>query len=204
MKKLMVLFAALLLAAPILAHEGHDHDEAAEAKVAAAGSALATDAKALGQATGAAAAAVGAQAAEKVEAETEPLKLLQAGLHSHLHNKIVHFTLALGVIGALFYLLSLKWPHFLASARLLLALGLAAGAASIPTGAAQADEFAKGRLHDTLELHALLGKVSLGLSLLLLILTFLPKSRKFAWLVAVAAALLVMVAGGLGGVLATS
>jgi uncharacterized membrane protein len=203
MTKLLITMAALLLAVPLLAHH---EDEAAEAKakLAQAGAAVASDAKALGQATGQAAVAVAGQAAEAVETETAPLKLLQAHLTSHMHNKIVHFTLALGVVGALFYLLSLRWPQYLPSARLLLALGLLAGLASIPTGAAQADEFWKGRLHDTVVLHALLGKVSQGLFFLLLVLSYFPKSRKFAWLVALAGIAVILVAGGLGGILATS
>lgn len=208
MKKLMILTAALLLTAPLLAH--HDGDEAKEAaqdaghQVQAAGSALAKDAQALGQAAGQAATQAVDQAKNQVVEQAQPLVLLREGATQHMHNKIVHFTLALGVVGALFYLMSLWKPEYLKSTRILLALSCAAGALSIPTGEAQGREFETGRLHATLEMHETLGKVSLALFVALLVLSFLPSTRKWAWIVALAAALTVMVAGGLGGILATS
>ena len=82
---------------------------------------------------------------ESREAETksppEPMRskeeIMRETMPEHMHNKIVHFPLALGFAGALFLLLSFKWPQYRSGARLLLLLAALAAIAAFFTGRAQ-------------------------------------------------------------------
>ncbi|HET7292470.1 MAG TPA: hypothetical protein VFM88_08600, partial [Vicinamibacteria bacterium] len=62
-------------------------------------------------------------ATEESRPAPAPLEIdARDALSHHLHNKIVHFPIALGIAGAVLLLLSYRWPQFGPGARALLVL----------------------------------------------------------------------------------
>jgi uncharacterized membrane protein len=212
---LSILFG-LAATLPAHSHEAKEAVAKAEAavkkgvdKVQATGAAVAKDAKAMAKGVENAAAAAGEALGDgkaKGEAiiQTLPLDALKASAPSHLHNKIVHFPIALGFFGAIFLLLSYRWAAYLWPSRVLLGVAALTAAVALPTGEAMEEAIEGSSLMQVLEWHETFGKVSLGLLLTLLLLSFLPSTRKWSWVVVLAALFALGVAGGLGGVLAHS
>lgn len=224
MKKLFLVLAAIT--GTLSSHEGVEHAKmaAAEAKaavvatakdakdaVAKTGAKAVDSAKAAGQAAGAAvknaaeAAKEGAQAASgEAVVMVQPFEVLKAGATKHLHNKLVHFPIALGLFGALFLLLSYRYPSYKWPARVLLFFGGAFGIAAMFTGEAQSAEFDGTSLAQVLEYHEDIARNCVILMWGALVLSFFEITRKFFWLYALVLAAGLILAGGLGGVLATS
>jgi uncharacterized membrane protein len=125
-------------------------------------------------------------------------------LFSHMHNKLVHFPVALGVVAALMILLNYRWPEFQISVRLLLFLAALGAAAAYITGRNQAEEFVTGPYSGILETHRLLGTTTLVLLWLGAVLSFIPWARKIMWVVALLLAFVVMATGFFGGILAAA
>ena len=213
MKKLFLVLAAL--ASTLSAHEGVEHAKIAAAEAKEAVAVTAKSAKDAAAKTAAKAvestkeavndAKEGAQkAAGEAVVMIQPFEVLKAHAGKHLHNKIVHFPLALGIFGALFLLLSFRYPSFKWPARTLLFVAGLAGIAAIFTGGAQAAEFEGTSLAQVLEYH---GKIAFNSLILIwgaLILSFFEVTRKFFWLYAIILIAGLILAGGLGGILATA
>lgn len=207
MSKAAILLAAILAVAPLRAHEHHEPAVIATpvAAAKAAGTAVAGVAKDAQQVAGATAQAVGG-AVNKGEAVVQavPWDLLKEGATSHMHNKLVHFPIALGIFGCLFVIAALKWPHLMPAARILLGSALVLGYAAVRTGRMQSEEFFNSSYRETLHMHADIARNSLWFLLAVLILTWLPSLKKVSWIVAVLAIAGLILAGGLGGVLASA
>jgi len=133
-----------------------------------------------------------------------PLELLKTSAPQHLHNKIVHFPLALGFFGAIFFLLSIRWASYLWPSRVLLGAALLGGLAALPTGEAMEDSVQGTSLLEVFEWHERFGQASVALLALILLLTFLPSTRKWSWVVVLAGIFALSVAGALGGAMAHS
>ena len=126
---------------------------------------------------------------------------LRDALFEHLHNKIVHFPLALGCAAALLLLLSYRWPQYWPAARLLLFLAAAAAVAAYFSGQAQEEPFEDGPLNAYFERHERLGKIS-GIALWAgVALSFVPRARRWLWLYALLLVALLSATGFLGGIL---
>lgn len=147
---------------------------------------------------------------ESREAETksppEPMRskeeIMREAMPEHMHNKIVHFPLALGFAGALFLLLSFKWPQYRSGARLLLLLAAVAAIAAYFTGRAQEEPFEKGEMEPFLELHKNAG---ISTAVMLWVGVGLSGFSQYKMLLAVYAILLIIlvsVTGFFGGILA--
>jgi uncharacterized membrane protein len=206
MSKAALFLAALLAVAPLGAHE-HKDGALAPAKTAVTQAektavSVAKDAK---QVAGSAAEAVGG-AVNKTEAvvQSVPWDLLKESAHNHWHNKLVHFPLALGIFGCLFFIAALRWPELMTAARVLLVSAILLGYAAVRTGRMQAEEFFDSSLRDTLRMHSQIARNSLWFLLAVLVLSYLPSVKKFSWVIALLAIAGLLLAGGLGGVLATS
>jgi uncharacterized membrane protein len=118
-----------------------------------------------------------------------------------MHNKIVHFPLALGTTAAMLLLLAYRWPQFRPAARLLLVgAALFAGAAYF-SGEAQHEPFEHGPLAEFMERHETLGKASGILLAVGAALSFWPKADRWMWIVAVAVLALLSTTGFYGGIL---
>jgi uncharacterized membrane protein len=128
-------------------------------------------------------------------------EILRGAWGAHLHNKIVHFPLALGTMAAALLLLAYRWPQYRPAARILLvAAALFAGAAYF-SGEAQHEPFEHGPLSEFMERHELLGKSSGILLALGAALSFWPKADRWMWAYALAVLALLSATGFYGGIL---
>lgn len=177
---LLVLLGIGLLAAPVWSHEKKAERENAEE-----------------------AAPVGAQLeARPSPPAAKPPPPVTELLLAHMHNKLVHFPIALGLTGALFLWLAWKWVRFEEPARVLWLLGAVAAVAAVVAGEAQEEAFEATRLYEIVELHETLGiatAVSLWVGVLLL---WVPRLKRLAWPWTFVVAALILATGFYGGMLA--
>ncbi len=125
----------------------------------------------------------------------------QRALLDHLHNKIVHFPIALGTAGAILLLLSYRWPQFGAGARLLLVVAAVTAWMAVQSGKAQEDALAGGELGEWLERHEAFGKwTAIALTLTALV-CLIQRARPAHWLLALIVIGLVSYTAFLGGIL---
>lgn len=128
----------------------------------------------------------------------------QTALTGHLHNKIVHFPLALGLAAAVILLVAPRWPAYEPAARVLLIVGALAAVVAYFSGRAQHEPFEDSPFHSVMELHETLGIVT-GITLWLGAgLTFWAPARRFMPFYGILLALVLAATGFLGGVLSHS
>lgn len=178
---------AVVVALPVAAHEVHAKPEPS------AGPETETD-------PGAAPAE-----AEQADARPVPAPLVidpAAAIRHHVHNKIVHFPIALGSVGALLLLLSYRWPQFGAGARALLVIAALTAWLAVRSGLAQEEDLEGGELGLWLDRHEDAGKWAALALTLAAILALVKQARPIHWLLALVALALVGYAGFLGGILA--
>jgi uncharacterized membrane protein len=200
----------LAMAGILLAHEPGEHAakavKEAKAAVVAGGQAVQTAAvKAVGTAeAGVSKAGQAVQNAGEAVIQKEPFKAMKEGALDHMHNKIVHFPIALGFFGAIFLLLSFRYPSYKWPARVLLFFAGAFAVAALFTGEAQEAAFDGTSFQAVLAWHEKAAKVSLVLIWGAFLLSFFEVTRKFFWLYALVLFWFLLTAGTLGGVLAAS
>ena len=191
-----------LAASPLLAHKGHASPspspeatlEAAEptlvAETAEAGSA---DAESRGDDSGG--------GDEPGALQAIPWRTAFTG---HLHNKIVHFPLALGLAAAVLFLVSPRWPAYEPAARVLLIAAALAAVAAYFSGGAQEEPFEDSPFHSVVELHETFG-ITTAITLWIgVALTFWARARRFLPIYGLLLILLLSATGFLGGVLSHS
>jgi uncharacterized membrane protein len=186
MRKALLLFTALALTGLLAAHEAHDQAAAAaQPAVAAQGQAadIALDAQKAGQ---------------KVAVDFKAMAL------SHLHNKIVHFPVALGLVGALFVLLSLFFKSLSTATRLLLTLAALGAMAAGWSGGRQMGEFTNGPYSDILATHMILGRITVIGLMVTAVASWFEASRKWLWILALILMVVISATGFYGGILAAS
>jgi uncharacterized membrane protein len=120
----------------------------------------------------------------------------------HLHNKIVHFPLALGIVGSLFVFIGLRRPEMMTAARILWFIGAAVGIAAYFSGTWQERPFEHGPMHNIFELHENLGIVSVVSMWVGFFLTFVKRLKGLTALVAIEIAAVIACTGFYGGLLA--
>lgn len=190
-----LLFALLLAPVLAFAHEGHKHSLTATAEAAAKGAVKAAESIVV---EGAAAVTTGAKVAPKLDWPV----LLKASMTTHRHNRVVHFPIALGIVGCLLWLMSLKAESLRPGARWVLFFAAVASIVAIFTGRAQQDSIETEAAKQVMELHEALGySVAAGLWLCWL-LTFVESSKKWLWFVMLLLCGLILATGSLGGIIA--
>jgi hypothetical protein len=127
---------------------------------------------------------------------------LPQALFDHMHNKLVHFPVALGCLAALLILLSYRWPEFQISVRLILFLAACGALAAYFSGKNQANEFMVGPLSGILGWHKTMGTATMVWLWAGAILSFIPWAKKIMWVYAGFLVAAVIATGFLGGILA--
>jgi uncharacterized membrane protein len=192
---LPLLLPWLVVAAPAGAHKGHKPSPSgAPAVESAPPSAPAAEGAASGPSQ---------RASVPAPAPAPPSRdaILRGALGEHMHNKIVHFPLALGCAAAVMLLLAARWPQYRPAARLLLVGAALFAAAAYFSGEAQEEAFEHGPLEEFLERHETLGKAS-GIVLALgAALSFWPRADRWMWIYALAVLALLSATGFFGGIL---
>jgi uncharacterized membrane protein len=122
----------------------------------------------------------------------------------HLHNKVVHFPLALGLAAAVILMIAPRWPAYEPAARVLLIAGALASVVAYFSGQAQHEPFEDSPFHSVVELHETLG-IATAIALWSgVALTYAGRARRFMPLFGVVLLLLLAATGFLGGVLSHS
>lgn len=192
---------AALAASPLLAHKGHaSPSPSPEATLEAAEPTLVAETNE--------AAAAEAESRDDSGGGDEPGALQaipwQTAFTGHLHNKIVHFPLALGLAAAVLFLVAPRWPAYEPAARALLIAAALAAVAAYFSGGAQEEPFEDSPFHSVVELHE---KFGIGTAITLWIgvaLTFWARARRFLPVYGLLLILLLSATGFLGGVLSHS
>jgi len=146
----------------------------------------------------------GAAGASAAPSNAPPYHIPPSGrmIAEHLHNKIVHFPLAFTVAAALLLALRRRDPDHESAARWLAWLAALGGISAYVTGLLQADAFVGEPKEWVLRVHRAWGTAAVVMIGLCALTSTWRPLRRFGWLFLIAAALVVLVAGLYGGVLA--
>ncbi len=139
---------------------------------------------------------------QAMEVNRDQKEIMKEAITSHLHNKIVHFPLALGLAGALLILLGYKWPQYQSASRVLLLLAAMLAIAAYFTGRAQEEPFEKGEMAPFLEAHKNQGITTAVMLWIGVFLTGFSQYKKLLALYAIVLLLLISLTGFFGGILA--
>ena len=122
-------------------------------------------------------------------------------LTEHVHNKLVHFPIALGLVAVLFVWLALRWPGLETSAEILVWLAALAAVPTVIAGLLQAGPFQDTPKEIWMNRHRLLGLATAGALFLWGGLFRLGISSRWIRLWGLVVALLISLTGSLGGLL---
>ena len=125
-----------------------------------------------------------------------------AALFEHLHNKIVHFPIALGLSAALILLGRRRWAAYQPVAGALLAVAAVFAFAAYLTGGAQAGPFMGTPTEALVKQHATQGTLTAILLVSGAVLTHVRAAQRWLWLYALFLILAISFTGLLGGLVA--
>lgn len=133
----------------------------------------------------------------------KPMKLNSAEqIFEHLHNKVVHFPIALGLFAFFLSLLNFKWKNFDSVILISVLVALLFSIVAFITGKNQASPFIGSSKEWIVELHQNIGLALIINFFIWTVFLFIDKLKKYAWLVGLIAFILILTAAFLGGVIA--
>lgn len=202
MKKLaaFIILFAVLMPLSVYAHGGKEHNKHKEAKTDTItivnGDTIAVNGKVVNKLT------VKQESAEKKEPEF--VLNLNEQMFSHLHNKIVHFPIALTLVAFLFSLLNIKRQSHCTyqSIKILLGISLLTAIAAYFTGNFQLTAFIGDPKEWLANTHRLTGIISTILILIWFAALFIARIKKYSWAIGIIVVVAILITGFLGGVLA--
>ncbi len=137
------------------------------------------------------------------EVAKKPFKIdWRAAVLENMHNKLIHFPIALGIAAAVLILVSPRWPQHDATSQILLLVAALFGIAAYFTGDAQLADFRNSPLHDAAELHETLGISTISGLWLGVVLMRIQAVKRWLWIYAILLVLLISATGFVGGVVA--
>lgn len=144
--------------------------------------------------------------AEENEAETEEAHEEDAvsiwAAFEHLHNKIIHFPIALGVLLFLFMTIGYKQEVCNRASKIIVLLGTIASVAAVITGYSQIAPFEGTPAYQLVEIHRIIGFIVLGIYLIMSWAVFTKQSNKTLLLLSILLTIAISAAGFYGGVIA--
>jgi len=193
--KYAVLIFILCMALPIFAHQGHHKKPQSQTNVSPP-SAVQT----IENQTAATHEEENETQSGEAPENRDPKTIMKEAMWSHMHNKLIHFPLALGVTGSVLILFARKRPGMLPTIRILLIIAALFAVAAYFTGKAQEEPFEEGEMHEFVELHQWFGIAS-GICLWAgIFVSGKPNNLMIPY--ALTQLLLLSVTGFLGGILA--
>lgn len=195
--KYAVLFFILCVVLPVLAHQGHHKKSQPQTNVTPPSS-LQTTQTTPGQVEEQRPTQSGYITDQ--QEERDPKTIMKEAMWSHLHNKIIHFPLALGLAAAVLILFARKRPEMLFTIRILLIVAALFAVAAYFTGKAQEEPFEKGEMQEFVEFHQWFGIAS-GICLWAGVIIS-TKAKNLLMPYALLQLILLSVTGFLGGILA--
>lgn len=127
---------------------------------------------------------------------------LKEEMSSHLHNKIVHFPIAIGILAFFFSLLHLRRKSYEPTVVILVIFGLMFSLLAFFTGINQVEPFVETDKHWVVDLHRYFGISILITYFIWLFFLLIEKINKYAWIIGLVVFILILVTGFLGGVIA--
>lgn len=125
-------------------------------------------------------------------------------IFAHLHNKMIHFPIALTLVAFLFSLLNIKQQSHCTyqSIKILLGISLLAGISGYFTGNFQITAFIGDPKEWLANTHRLAGIISIILILIWFVTLFIKRIKKYSWTIGLVVIIAISITGFLGGVLA--
>jgi uncharacterized membrane protein len=193
------LAVSLPLAPPAAAHKGHAHASPSPAPAAPSPAPASS-------ASSAAAPSAAPAAAAPSPAPATPSGTVRidwhAALFEHMHNKIVHFPIALGLSAAVILLGGARWEAYRPVAAWLLTVAAVFGLAAYFTGGAQAQAFQGTPTWDLVGKHAVQGTLTALLLVAGAALSRVRAVQRWLWIYAIFLILAISFTGLLGGLIA--
>jgi len=136
--------------------------------------------------------------------EKEPAFVLMPAeeMFEHLHNKIVHFPIALTLVAFLFSLLNIKKRNYDLVIKILLGISLLTGIVAYFSGNFQLTPFIGDPKEWLANTHRLSGIISTLLILIWFAALFFDRIKKYLWIIGLIVVTAISITGFLGGVLA--
>lgn len=135
------------------------------------------------------------------EVEEESINI-GSELFEHLHNKLIHFPIVFILGGLILTLLGYKKDGYETAIKLFVGFALLFGIASIITGLNQAEPFIDTSKEWIVNIHKIIGIITIGLTAIWEVLLFAKTNKKYSLAFAVATSLIVLAVGFLGGIIA--
>ncbi|MCF8242905.1 MAG: hypothetical protein K9J16_16115 [Melioribacteraceae bacterium] len=135
------------------------------------------------------------------EVEEESINI-GSELFEHLHNKLIHFPIVFILAGLILMLLGYTKESYEPAVKIFVGLAFLFGIASIITGLNQAEPFIDTSKEWIVDIHKIMGIITIGLTAVWEILLFTKTNKKYSLAFAVAASLIVLAVGFLGGIIA--
>ncbi|MBM4172109.1 MAG: hypothetical protein FJ214_09600 [Ignavibacteria bacterium] len=133
----------------------------------------------------------------------EPMKLNPSEqMFVHLHNKLVHFPIALGAFGFLLTLLNFKRKNFDSAIMVSVLIALLFSIGSFITGKNQSEPFIGTAEEWVVELHQNFGIAVIINLFVWTIFLIIDRLKKYAWIIGLIAFIIILAAGFLGGIIA--
>lgn len=140
---------------------------------------------------------------ESIEDEEEEVKEVTIGAaFEHIHNKVIHFPIALTVIGLLLMVLGYKDNKYWDALKIIIPTASLLTIVVVFSGLNQVEPFEGTAAYSLVETHKLLGFGVLASLILWSVALYVERLKKFVYLFAVLTFLLVSAAGLYGGVIA--
>lgn len=123
-------------------------------------------------------------------------------IFEHIHNKVVHFPIALSFAGFLLMLFGYKDKKFLDALKIIIPVGAVIGVVAIISGQAQIGPFEGTNKIELVGIHQILGYAVVFLLILWSISLYFRRFYKISFILALITMLLVSVVGLYGGIIA--
>ena len=141
------------------------------------------------------------------KAETKEEKFVlkpEVEVFEHLHNKMVHFPIALAFAAFLFSLLNIKKQSHCTyqSIKILLGISLFTAIVAYFTGNSQITAFTGDPKEWLAKTHRLIGIISTILILIWFVFSLIEQTKKRSWVIGLIVVIAISITGFLGGVLA--
>lgn len=123
-------------------------------------------------------------------------------LFEHMHNKLIHFPIVFILTGLILTLLGFKKEGYETAIKIFIGLAFLFGLAAIITGLNQAEPFIDTSKEWIVNIHKIMGIITISLTGIWEILLFTKTNKKYSLTIAVVASLIVLAVGFLGGIIA--
>ncbi|MDT3740226.1 MAG: DUF2231 domain-containing protein [Candidatus Kapabacteria bacterium] len=125
-------------------------------------------------------------------------------IFSHVHNKLVHFPVALSILGFLFTIISFKRKQFEFSIKYIVLIAAIFSIPTVITGLYQADNFIGEPKEWIVNIHKILGITLSGLLWIWVIFLSFKPLKKYAWVIAFISASITTITAFYGGIAAAA